>query len=246
MTANKNFTPRKRIKRKKGETPKSGMYFTPDTQKAICGYQASEDKKEKVELYIKEIMPAFEKLVENLINVYKFTSTYDSYDDLKNDCVNFLFETIGKFKADKGTNAFSYFNVVAKNWLIIKTKQRLNRLKRNVSMDDVDLLTEYDVELIEEHNLIPSQDDIVAKANEPRNVMELLCQIRNKMRTDSEKNAIESIIIVFEQINNLDLLSKNAVLTYLKDISGMNSKQLTTTLQLVKKQYRKVKADNLS
>ena len=115
--------PRRRT-RKRGKTNPLKLYFHSGTQDAIVAYQKSPDRKEKERLYVTDIMPAFEKLVENLINIHKFSSLHDSYDDLKNDCVNFLFETIGKFDSTRGTNAFSYFNVVAKNWLIIKTKQK--------------------------------------------------------------------------------------------------------------------------
>jgi hypothetical protein len=87
------------------------FYFTSNTQEAICKFQSSVDKIERERLYVDEIMPAFEKLVENLINIHKFSSMYDSYEDLKSDCVNFLFETIHKFNQSMGTNAFSYFNV---------------------------------------------------------------------------------------------------------------------------------------
>jgi hypothetical protein len=233
---------KKRIRKNPSASHKAeNMYFTKNTQIAICKYQVSTDKKERLDLYVNEIQPAFQKLVENLINIHKFTSLYDSYDDLKNDCVNFLFETIIKFKPEKATNAFSYFNVVAKNWLIIKTKQRINRTKRNVSMDDTESLTSFDVEVIEEHNVLPSQDDIVEKLNESRNAIEMLNNIKVKLKTENEKLCMYSILTIFEQVNNLDFLNKTAVLTYLRDLSGLSSKQLTTTLQMIKRQYRKMK-----
>ena len=67
------------------------LYFNADTQRAIVDFQHAQEKKEKDKLYVQEIMPAFEKLVENLINIHKFAGLFDSYDDLKNDCVNFYF-----------------------------------------------------------------------------------------------------------------------------------------------------------
>ena len=48
---------------------------------------------------------------------------------LKSDCVSFLYETLEKFDPSKGSKAFSYFNVVAKNWLIIQSKKRVKNFK---------------------------------------------------------------------------------------------------------------------
>ena len=137
------------------------MYFNSNTQEAIVKFQVTTNKKDREDLYVLQIMPAFEKLVENLINIHKFVGLYDSYEDLKNDCVNFLFETIHKFDSNRGTNAFSYFNVVAKNWLIIKTKQRAQKTKKSVSLDDPNLLSVHERTMIEEHNLLPSSEIIM-------------------------------------------------------------------------------------
>ena len=80
------------------------------------------------EIYIEKIYPAFSKLVENLIYIHGFCSDTLPYEILKNDCVNFLFESILKFDHNKGSKAFSYFNVVAKNWLIINSKKDMDIL----------------------------------------------------------------------------------------------------------------------
>lgn len=220
------------------------MYFNANTQAAICAYQkAADDKKTRDRLYVKEIMPAFEKLVENLINIHKFTSLFDTYDDLKNDCVNFLFETIGKFDGNRGTNAFSYFNVVAKNWLIIRTKQKTQRIKRSVSLDDPESLSANEHKLIEDHCTIQSQDTLLEQETTAQNVVELLYEIRNKVKSENELVCINSIITIFESINDIDLLNKSAILLYLRELSGLSPKQLTTTMQAIKKQYRRFKLD---
>ena len=73
--------PRKvrKIRRKPGQ--KRNMYFTADTQAAIVKYQNAETDEEKQELYLKEIYPAFDKLVENLIFVYGFKTSYDTFTE---------------------------------------------------------------------------------------------------------------------------------------------------------------------
>jgi hypothetical protein len=220
----------------------SKMYFNNSTQDAIVAYQSSSSKNERNNLYVNGIMPAFEKLAENLINIHKFTSVFDSYEDLKNDCVNFLFETIHKFDAARGTNAFSYFNVVAKNWLIIKTKQSTLKTRRNVSIDDQESLTQSEMKIIEEHNEVPSFEMNMDSDHGYKNMLELFYNIRSKVKTSNELACINSIITIFENINDVDLLNKSAVLLYMRELSGLSPKQLTATIQLIKKHYKKMKS----
>jgi len=219
------------------------MYFNAGTQAAIVAHQQATDKKEKDRLYVKDIMPAFEKLVENLINIHKFTSLHDTYDDLKNDCVNFLFETIGKFDATRGTNAFSYFNVVAKNWLIIKTKQKSQRVKRSVSLDDPESLSANEQRIIDDYYHVPAQDETIINENSAKSIVTMLYEIRNKVKSENELACINSIITVFENIDDIDLLNKSAILLYVRELSGLSPKQLTTTMQVVKKHYKHIKND---
>ena len=228
---------------KKTETKSARLYFNENTQAAIVAYQKSSEKREKDKLYVSEIMPAFEKLVENLINIHKFTSLHDTYDDLKNDCVNFLFETIGKFDGNRGTNAFSYFNVVAKNWLIIRTKQKSQRVKRSVSLDDPDALNAHEHKIIDEYCTVQAQDLLLENHNTAENIINVLYEIREKVKSENELICINSIITIFENIDNVDLLNKSAILLYMRELSNLTPKQLTTTMQSIKKQYKKLKVD---
>lgn len=240
---------RRKIRRRKEGGSDEGrelrMYFNMDTQAAIIEYQKSTvaERKQRETIYVTRILPAFKKLTENLINIHKFSSLYDSYDDLKNDCVNFLFETIPKYDSTRGTLAFSYFNVVAKNWLIIKTKQKAAKIKKNVSMDDSSCLSMRDQNTIEEWNTIPSQETIMENQHTADSILELLRDIKDKARTENEKACVNAIITVFENIDDVDLLNKSAVLLYMRELSGLNPKQLTMTMQIIKKHYRRLKGD---
>lgn len=219
------------------------LYFNSATQAAIVDFQKETNKRNRDKLYVKTILPAFEKLVENLINIYKFAGMHDSYEDLKNDCISFLFETIPKFDESRGTRAFAYFNIVAKHWLLIKTKQKTQKTKRNVSLDDPTGLTDYEHLLIEEHSVIPSQDVIIDESRSLDNTLRILYDIRSKVKTENELICINSIITIFENIENIDLLSKGAVLLYIRELSGLSPKQLTTTMHSIKKHYKNFSLD---
>lgn len=220
------------------------LYFTPVTQTNIVLYQGTADIKEREAIYMKEIYPAFEKLVENLINIHKFSGLYDSYDDLKNDCVTFLFENIRKFDGNRGTNAFSYFNIVAKNWLIIRTKQKSIKMKRNVSIDDIESISQREQRIIEDHAIVQSQDVIIENRNFVASLHEMLKSIQGAAKSQNELACMNSIITIFENIENVDLLGKSAILLYIRELSGLTPKQLTATLHSLKKHYRRIKNDD--
>ena len=232
---------RRRQRSKNGASPR--MYFNENTCAAICAYQIAETPAEKNAQWNAEIMPAFEKLAENLINIHKFSGLHDSYDNLKADCVNFLFETIGKFDPTRGTNAFSYFNVVAKNWLIIRTKQKAQRIKRSVSLDDPDALSSHEFKIVEDNCTVQSPDELLEQHDAAQSTLNILHEIRSRVKTENELACINSIITIFENIQDIDLLNKSAILLYMRELSGLTPKQLTTTMQVVKKHYRKLKVD---
>lgn len=231
-----------RIRRKKG-SGEDTFYFTSETQEFIVAYQKAEDKKSKDKLYVDGIMPAFEKLVENLINIHSFAGLHMTSDDLKNDCVNFLFESLRKFDPDRGTNAFSYFNVVAKNWLIIKTKQKNQMTKRCVSMSDQTALSHSEMMAIENHNVVPSQDFLLESLARGGDIMEMLYKIRGSLKSENELQCVNSIITIFDNIEEIDLLNKSAVLLYMRELSGLSPKQLTTAMQSIRSHYRTLKQE---
>jgi hypothetical protein len=240
----KEIVKKSRAPRGSKQKDPSKLYFHKGTQAAIVAYQQVVDnQKEREKIYVTDILPAFTRLVENLINVYKFASLHDSFDDLKHDCVNFLFESIGKFDNTRGTNAFSYFNVVAKNFLIVRTKQKAQRIKRSISMDDVRALNTHECSIVEENSTIPAQDLVYENATITHNIIKMLYEIRSKMRTDNELVCINSIITIFEHIDDIDILTRSAIHLYIREMSGLSPKQLLTSMQAIKKHYKKMKLD---
>ena len=81
-------TGKKLIKRKpKGGAAPDEFYFNAGTQQAIVDYKAETNSTKRNDIYVKDILPAFSKLVENLINVYGFQIQYESKADLQNECI---------------------------------------------------------------------------------------------------------------------------------------------------------------
>lgn len=229
---------KKRIKRRPGES--NAMYFTEDTQDAITKFQVECSDPERTDLYIQRIQPAFDLLVENLILVYGFKSPHDTFEELKSDCVSFLYESIHKWSPDKGTKAFSYFNVVAKNWLIIRSRKHQKQHKRHISIDTPEKLTQEQLHAIETYDVMPSPDEILISRNSRNEIYTLLKQIEQSVTSDTELACIRAIITVFEKIDDLDFLNKRAVLIYVRDISGLSSKRLSVAMSSIRKHYKRL------
>lgn len=232
-------TGKKLIKRKpKGGATPQEFYFNAGTQQAIVDYKAETNSAKRNDIYVREILPAFSKLVENLINVYGFQIQYESKADLQNECIEFLYGVITKFDASKGTKAFSYFNVVAKHWLIIKSKQSVRNVHVFTSLDDTESLSQHDLETIENHSVSPSPEEVMISYTNKEKIEKLLELVAAKAVTENEVECLKGINLLFSNINELDFLNKRAVMLYLREITNLSPKQLSVVLSLMKKHYK--------
>jgi hypothetical protein len=232
---------KRKITRRQPGAPKMANYFDESTQDAIVEYQACLDSDGRKKIYVEKIMPAFSSLVENLINVYGFNVLHESKSDIKNECMEFLYMTVEKFDASKGSKAFSYFNVVAKNWLTIKSKQNVKRTQSYISIDNYADLSKEDQFLIETYHFIPAYDEIISPEQHRKDLKKIIETVASKAKSANEKICVNAIEILLQNIDDIDLLSKRAVLTYIKEISGLSSKQLSLVLSSLKKHYREFK-----
>ena len=235
---------KKLIKRKpKGGASPQDFYFNAGTQQAIVDYKAELLPAKRNELYVDLILPAFSKLVENLINVYGFQIQYETKTDLQNECVEFLYGVIGKFDASKGTKAFSYFNVVAKNWLIIRSKQSVRNIHVFTSLDDLESLSQNDLETIENHSIALSPEDVMINTVNSNWLKEVLGIITSLATTDNEIECLKGINMLFENIHELDFLNKRAIMLYLREITSLNPKNLSVVLSTMKRHYKVAKEE---
>jgi len=233
---------KRKIRRNPGK--KRNMYFNKNTQASIEAYQQSEDSSEKEKIYRHEIMPAFEQLSESLIYVYGFNSPYESTASMKGDCVAFLYETIHKWDPSRGTKAFSYFNVVAKNWLIIRCRNAKKNNQRHVSMSDLSILNSRDKAKIANSKVAPSPQDILEKAELRDRIMDVIDEIDGRVKKPNEVLCAKAIRTVFENIDNLDFLNKRAIYVYVREISGLTSKQLSVSMSKIRKHYKEIVHDD--
>jgi hypothetical protein len=214
------------------------MYFGNEAQLSIENYHNCAIIEQKHQIYKNEIYPVFEQLVDNLIKVYDFKSCIASQEELKTDCLTFLFESINKWDSTRGTKAFSYFNVVAKNWLIISTRKHAKKAYTTLSIDDFASLTANQRLQIEEYSVIQSPDVIMIQAEMKSEIIKMLMDMKCKLNNENELKCLHAIETLFNSIDELELLNKRAVYVYLREISGLDRKMLSKVITNIKKQYQ--------
>ena len=229
---------KKKIRRRPGQ-PRN-MYFNAGTQAAIVKYQDMICEELRRNIYVAEILPAFRKLSENLIFVYGFRSPYSLHEELAADCVTFLYESIHKWDEARGTKAFSYFNVVAKNWLIINCRQHKKIRNRHVSIDDPNSMSSNQKIMLENHDVALAPDAVLAKRDQRQRVLQLLDDMRVKLTNENELICLQAIETLFANLDELDLLNKRAVLIYIREISNLDKKLVSKALSSIRKHYREM------
>jgi hypothetical protein len=233
---------KKIIKRKPGSGP-SANYFTKETEEAAIRFKYEESLEKKHEIFMSEIYEPFKKLVENLINVYNYKTVHETKEELRDKCIAQLYQIIGKFDETKGSKAFSYYNVVAKHFLIVEAKQSNKLSHALISIEDKDAFSLHELETIENYKIDPSSEDTMIQQERLSEIKEILSEMSKKITSENEKLVLNSIRNLIEDINEHDDLSKKAALSVLRDVTLMNNKQLSTALSSLKKVYKVTKRE---
>jgi len=212
------------------------IYFGIDTQNAIIEYNNTDNKRYKNKLWEEHIDYAFNKLVENIINRYKFYNTELTYYDLKNDTISFLISKIHKYNPNTGAKAYSYFGTIAKNYLIQKVNKNIKHMKIH---DDVEELYEYTCKTKEENNInLHEVDDHSELFN--LIIDETKKEIRSNINNKESKKylkLLQSLLLIFQSRNELMTLNKKYLYNYIKEISELSSSEITKYLKEAKYNY---------
>ena len=220
---------RKRRPRKKNE------YFTKIHEEAVIKYALTSDRAIRSRLYIDLLGPAFNEMVDKIVYTYKFNNL-PNIDYLKDDCKIWLMTILDKYDPNRKSKAFSYFSVITKNWFIHKVKQNSKKLKRDVQYEDLGSES-----VREELITYNGYDDNREQAEFWLHLWSEMENWQSLKLKDSEKKVLDAIKILFESIDQIEIFNKKAIYLYMREITGMNTKQIVNNLNRIRKRYRNFK-----
>ena len=211
------------------------LYFTQIHEDAIVRYSNTEDIKIRTELYVDFIQPAFNEMVDKIIFTYKFTNL-PNIVQLRDECKIWLTMILDKYDPNKGSKAFSYFSVITKNWFIHKVKKNAKQSKREVDFEDIpaDLETKY----------LVVYDKYESKREQEEFWLHLWREIdswdTDKLKPNDQK-VLEAVRILLNNSQDIEIFNKKAIYLYMREITGLNTKQIVNSLNKMRAKYRDFK-----
>lgn len=204
------------------------MYFTSDTEDAIVNYNNETNQLKREAIYNEKIKYPFEKLVENIFNTFKFTYFGVGPEDVQRETLSHLASNIHKYKKEKG-KAYSYFSIIAKNYLIFHNNLNFKHYKMHSEITDEQ----------EEGAIVLKTEDSYHGDTENKEFLNLMIKywdenITKIFKKQKDINIAQAVIELFRNSDKIDSFNKKALYLYIREISSCHTQQITKIINKMK------------
>ena len=220
-------------RKRRWRNKKNKIYFTNETEKSIIKYNENECPIERNKIYEKGIKFSFEKLVENIYNTFKFCYFDSSAIEVQQQTVCYLVTNMHKYKKEKG-KAFSYFSIVAKNYLIYHNNSNYKHFNRHLCISDVQDDSS-DVCLQEEDSYY---DDMNNKDLINQLIVYWENNIDKLFKKQNDLDIANSIIELFRKCDRLESFNKKMLYLYVREMASCKTQHITKVLNKMKDYQR--------
>jgi len=203
----------------------------------MVAYTKTTCVRERTRLYAEWIQPAFGEMVDKIVFTYKFTNL-PNCDSLRDECKIWLMTILDKFDPSKGAKAFSYFSVITKNWFIHKVKKQQKRNRREINFDNISKSYE--------EEFLSTTESYVSNREEEEFWKLFYEELKSWDSTQMKENDLKvykAILVLFESKEDIEIFNKKAIYLYLREITGLNTKQIVNSLKKFRKKYSFFKQD---
>ena len=212
---------------------KSKMYFGTPAQKAIIAYNKCKNQKKKNQIYNEGIKYPFEKLAENVLNTFKFTYFDVPKKDVQKEVVSAMVEKIHMFKEGKG-KAFSYFTIIAKNYLILNNNGNYKRWQKN------QLISEMPVTWNPENDFYKTEQN--EEFSEFRKIM-LSYWDKNLTVVFTKKRDIQiadAVLELFRRADYIENFNKKHLYLLIREMTDCKTHYITKVVNVMKQHQKKM------
>tara|TARA_A100001201_G_scaffold1118_1_gene2833 strand:- start:139 stop:906 length:768 start_codon:yes stop_codon:yes gene_type:complete len=220
-------------KPKRGRPRKNKLYFTQDTEDAIIAYNEEADHNLRNKVYNEYIHKPLFKMAENLIHRYKFYHFDAATKDVQHEVIAFILEKLPKYSKEKG-KAFSYFSIVAKNYLIQNNYKHYNRKKSKAPIINIDTQRNITNEIIKKEYTSEIQDFFHTFITH--------CEknIDSIIRYKRDIPIAYAILEIFKRCENIETYNKKALYIMVREMVNVKTQYITRVVNILKKEYKRL------
>jgi len=229
-------------RRRKKKTSSDKIYFSQDTEDAIVEYNNSDDMHFRNNIYNERISYAFDKLAENILNTFKFSYFQCSHEEVQQEVVSNLVSNIHKYQQGNG-KAFSYFSIIAKNFLILYNNGNYKKFKRHTSVDDDEIIYEK-----KELTVNPKNE------NQKKELSEFVRLMINYYDNNLEKifkkpqelQIAAAVVEIFRRCDSIENFNKKALYLYIREMTSCKTQSITKVVNKMKDIQSQITKDYLT
>lgn len=244
------------------EANKSNQYFGDKEEQAVIDYINSDSLEEKNKIYNEILIEPFRKMIQSILRRYPIHIGNYDMEEVESNALTHLIEHMIKFNPNKitksgnKTKAFSYCQTIIRNYYKDHSKKSYNEKKIILNFDDyVDEINNnrsftYEMELENQHQLEKLINGVVEKIEE-RIDNDLTIKKNEILVGDAIANVLKNWQILFmedspegkydKRVTNK--FAKNKILLYLKEQTGLSTKEIRIGIKPFKEIYFLEKLD---
>jgi hypothetical protein len=207
--------------------PRNKQYFTKDTEDAIIEYNLTSEQHIKDRVYRDRIKPAFDKLAEIVYNKWKFTYFDDDPKDVMCEVVTFMIEKIHMYKAGKG-KAFSYFTIVARNYLILTNNANYKRYK------ETDIMSAMPSSFDTENNWKEENLNDEYRTFNTRMLAYWDEHLENYFQKKRDIQIADAVLELFRRANYIENFNKKSLYLLIREMTGHPTHYITKVVNKMK------------
>ena len=234
--------------KKRGRKRTTNLYFGPDQEEAVVKFLTSESYSERNKIYNEFLKDPINKMVESIIRRYKLYRKEYEYEDVHADTLSFLITKMHNFKPDKNKKAYSYFGTICKHYLLGQLIKDDKKMKSDVSYEDVyrtvetmdDQIYNIDDQKMQLDNFIEEISASIKAELQHSKLSEIELKVG-----DALTKILDNWETIFEQVGSGNKYNKNLILSYIREITDLTTKDIRVGMRRFKKMYVLIKNDKI-
>lgn len=230
---------------------KKKNYYGEEQEKAVVDFLNSNSTEEKERIYRTHLQEPINTLIESIIRTYKLYRQSYEFTDIHTDTLSFLITKFDKFKPEKGNKSYSYFGTICRNYLFGEMIKEYKKNMKITEMETVptkvwgrgDLIYRIDDDEIDLNNFI---EDLVDQ---------IKLDLKQKNLNENEFKVGHSLVKILEEWKELfsdpnsgknsPKFNKNLILLYVRDMTGLSTKEIRNGMKRFKGLYFSFKDEYL-